>query len=84
VGGFANWSLTDPCPMNCAECGSPMTLLFTADSGEWHGSGGSWRPVEEPAGAPSDPTDVSIGRSYALYVFRCPASFDHPPATAMQ
>jgi hypothetical protein len=34
VGGFANWSLTDPYPMNCAECGTTMTLLFTADSGE--------------------------------------------------
>ncbi|WP_238007159.1 hypothetical protein KZZ52_37385 [Dactylosporangium sp. AC04546] len=84
VGGFANWSLTDPYPVDCAECGTPMTLLFTADSSEWHGTGGSWRPVEEPAGATSGPTDVVIGRSYALYIFRCPVSFDHPPATAMQ
>ena len=84
VGGFANWSLTDPHAMNCAECGTTMTLLFTADSSEWHGTGGSWRPVEEPAEASPNPTDVSIGRSYALYVLLCPASFDHPPATAMQ
>ena len=62
VGGFANWSLTDPHPMDCAECGTAMTLLFTADSGEWHGTDGSWRPVEEPAEAPPNPTDVSIGR----------------------
>ncbi|MEV0136626.1 hypothetical protein AB0H83_50410 [Dactylosporangium sp. NPDC050688] len=84
VGGFANWSLTDPHPMNCAECGTAMTLLFTADSSEWHGTGGSWRPMEEPPDVSSNPTDVSIGRGYALYVFRCPESYEHPPATAMQ
>ncbi|MCX4388181.1 hypothetical protein OG777_14740 [Micromonospora peucetia] len=84
VGGFANWGLTDPHPMDCTKCGTAMTLLFTADSSEWHGSGGSWRPVEDPAEAPRNPTDVSIGRSYALYIFRCPVSFDHPPATTMQ
>jgi hypothetical protein len=61
-----------------------MTLLFTADSNEWHGTGGSWRPVEEPARATAGPTDVCIGRGYALYVFCCPVSFDHPPTTAMQ
>jgi hypothetical protein len=84
VGGFANWSLTDPHPMDCAECGAAMTLLFTADSGEWHGADCSWRPVDEPESASPDPTDVSIGRGYALYVFRCPASFEHPPASTMQ
>ncbi|MEU8264204.1 hypothetical protein AB0C02_26715 [Micromonospora sp. NPDC048999] len=84
VGGFANWSLTDPQPMDCVECGTAMTLLFTADSSEWHGTGDSWRPVEDQPETSSNLTDVSIGRGYALYVFRCPASFDHPPATAMQ
>ena len=84
VGGFANWSLTDPHPMNCAECGASMTLLFTAASAEWHGQVSSWRPVEEPSDASPGTTDVTIGRGYALYVFGCPASFDHPPATAMQ
>lgn len=84
VGGFANWSLTDPHPVDCPECGTGMTLLFTADSSEWEGSGGSWRPIEEPVNASSNPTDVVIGRGYALYVFHCPVSFDHPPVTAMQ
>jgi hypothetical protein len=84
VGGFANWSLTDPYDMECAECGTAMTLLFTADSCEWQGTESSWQPVEEPAGASPISTDVTIGRGYALYVFRCPVSFDHPPATAMQ
>lgn len=84
VGGFANWSLTDPYPVNCAECGAAMTLLFTADSGEWAREGSSWRPVEEPVAASPNPTDVLIGRGYALYVLRCPTSFHHPFATAMQ
>ncbi|MEU4237393.1 hypothetical protein [Actinoplanes sp. NPDC026619] len=84
VGGFANWSLTDPHPVECADCGTAMTLLLTVDSAEWYGSDCSWRPVEEPVTASSGPTDVEIGRSYALYVFRCPVSFDHPSATAMQ
>ncbi len=84
VGGFASWSLTDPLPMNCDECRAPMTLLFTADSSEWQGTESSWRPVEEPEDTSPDPTNVTIGRGYALYVFRCPASFEHPPATTMQ
>ncbi|ATO13557.1 hypothetical protein CO540_06655 [Micromonospora sp. WMMA2032] len=84
VGGFANWSLTDPHPVDCAECGTPMTLLFTADSSEWYGTDGSWRPVEDLPGASARPTEVTIGRGYSLYVFRCPTSFDHPPATTMQ
>ncbi|MBB5866825.1 hypothetical protein F4553_000204 [Allocatelliglobosispora scoriae] len=84
VGGFAGWSLTDPLPMDCAECGAAMTLLFTAASGEWDGGNGSWRPVEEPETASCDPTGVTIGRGYSLHVFRCPASFEHPHSTAMQ
>ncbi len=84
VGGFASWSLSDPQPMNCDECGTAMTLLFTADSGEWQGMDSSWRPVQEPADADGGPTGVTIGRGYALYVFGCPVSFDHPPATVMQ
>jgi len=84
AGGFANWSLTDPYPMNCADCGTTMTLLFTADSGEWDGGSESWRPAEEPADAPHNPAGVTIGRGYSLYVFRCPASYGHPLATAMQ
>lgn len=70
--------------MNCAECSTAMTLLFTVDSGEWDGTDSSWRPVEEPPGASPVPTGVTIGRGYSLYVFRCPVSFDHPPATTMQ
>jgi hypothetical protein len=70
--------------MNGAECDTAMTLLFAADSGEWHGPDDSWRPMQEPTRARPDPTGVSIGRGYALYVFHCPVSFEHPTAPAMQ
>lgn len=91
LGGFASWHLTDPYPMDCDDCGTPMELLLTAASSEWDGGSGSWRPVEDAAepetGAlfgPNDPTGVQIGRSYSLWVFYCPRSFDHPVKTAMQ
>jgi hypothetical protein len=82
VGGFANWSLTEGRGRTCAACGAAMTLLFTAASCEWDLNVG-WRPVEEPD-APQNPVGVTIGRGHALYVFRCPASFAHPPAIDMQ
>ncbi|GIJ44167.1 hypothetical protein Val02_10530 [Virgisporangium aliadipatigenens] len=84
VGGFAHWGLTDWYAVTCKECGTSMTLLLTVASFEWNGTGGTWRPIEEPAGAGSNPTRVVIGRGYDLFVFRCPESFDHPHATAMQ
>ncbi|MBI5231020.1 MAG: hypothetical protein HY876_02520 [Coriobacteriales bacterium] len=83
VGGFADWSLTDPVPMSCAVCGADMTLLFTAASDEGSPTD-SWRAVDGPDEALTGAPDVQIGRGYSLYVFRCLASFAHPPATAMQ
>lgn len=83
VGGFANWSLTDPAPMNCTSCGADMALLFTADSGEGSPTD-TWRPVDAPHEAATKDPYVQIGRGYSLYVFRCIASFAHPPATAVQ
>jgi hypothetical protein len=70
--------------MDCGVCGAGMVLLFTADSSEWEGPAGSWRPVEEPEAASVGPTDVVIGRGYALYLFACPRSFEHPLGTTMQ
>jgi hypothetical protein len=84
VGGFANWSLTDPYPMDCGVCGAAMTLTFTAASGDWDGRDCSWRPSEEDPGASPDTAGVQIGRGYSLYAFRCSESFEHPPATAVQ
>ncbi|MEV5576743.1 hypothetical protein AB0L06_42530 [Spirillospora sp. NPDC052269] len=84
VGGYASWSLTDPYPMIC-DCGTDMELLLTVASGEWDG-GGSWRPVEDAAEerSASEPTGVVIGRGYSLWIFTCPASFDHPHGLSMQ
>ncbi|GIF04730.1 hypothetical protein [Actinoplanes siamensis] len=84
VGGYANWSLTDPHPMDCAVCGTGMILIFTAASADWNGMDCSWRPLEEDSDSSPDTVGVQIGRGYSLYTFRCPESFDHPPATAMQ
>jgi hypothetical protein len=84
VGGYANWSLTDPHPMDCAACGAGMVLLLSADSYEWNGPDRSWRPVDEPEGAAVNPTGVVIGRGYSLHVFICPRSYEHPLGTAMQ
>jgi hypothetical protein len=61
-----------------------MTLLLTADSSEIDGTDDTWRPIGGPADPPANPVQVVIGRGYSLYIFVCPASFDHPPATAMQ
>lgn len=89
IGGYASWSLTDPYPMVC-DCGTDMEVLLTIASGEWDGFGG-WRPVEDAAEpthhslpAPSNPTDVTIGRGYSLWIFTCPTSFDHPLRLSMQ
>ncbi|AGZ42536.1 hypothetical protein [Actinoplanes friuliensis] len=90
VGGFANWNLSDPRPMDCEECGTAMRLLLRVDSAEWDGEG-SWRPVEDADNgeflslqSPSTPTAVVIGRGYSLWIFTCPVSDDHPHRTAMQ
>jgi hypothetical protein len=82
AGGWADWSLTDPYPVVCDDCGQDMDLLLTIASFEWDGVG-SWRPLEDPVmgpsvPAPNEPTQVMIGRGYSMWIFTCPASFDHP------
>ncbi|WP_436850218.1 hypothetical protein [Streptomyces monashensis] len=47
TGGFASWHATDPYPMDCQTCRTPMHLLLTTDSSEWDGGSGSWRPLED-------------------------------------
>lgn len=85
AGGWASWSLTDPYPVTCDDCGRDMELLLTVASSEWDGEG-SWRPIEEDRDGPSahEPTRVSMGRGYRMYVFTCPASFEHPHQLVMQ
>ncbi|MFJ4094071.1 hypothetical protein ACIPYS_21030 [Kitasatospora sp. NPDC089913] len=65
VGGFASWHATDPYPMDCHTCRTPMHLLLTVDSSEWDGGSGGWKPLEERdllARQHATPTEVVVGR----------------------
>ncbi|MFJ3834984.1 hypothetical protein ACWGHM_26470 [Streptomyces sp. NPDC054904] len=87
VGGFASWHATDPYPMDCPTCATPMRLLLTVDSTEWDGGSGSWRPLEEDGLPPNPfatPTEVTVGRSGELNVFVCPDDPDHPHRLSIQ
>ncbi|MFD6876676.1 MULTISPECIES: hypothetical protein [unclassified Streptomyces] len=87
VGGFASWHATDPYPMDCPTCATPMRLLLTVDSTEWDGGSGSWRPLEEDGLPPhpfATPTEVTVGRSGELNVFVCPDDPDHPHRLSIQ
>ncbi|MEU1077265.1 MULTISPECIES: hypothetical protein [unclassified Streptomyces] len=81
VGGFASWHKTDPYPMDCRTCRTPMHLLLTIDSSEWDGGSGSWKPLEDRdllTHRYATPTGVTVGRFGELNVFACPTDPDHP------
>lgn len=81
VGGFASWHVTDPSPMVCLTCATPMELLLTIDSSEWDGGSASWKPLEERDLSPypfATPTKVRVGRDGELNIFECPADPGHP------
>ncbi|MFD7033540.1 hypothetical protein ACFWAR_36495 [Streptomyces sp. NPDC059917] len=81
VGGFASWHATDPYPVDCPTCRTPMRLLLTVDSSEWDGGSASWRPLEDrdlPTHRYATPTGVTVGGFGELNVFACPADPDHP------
>jgi hypothetical protein len=87
VGGFASWHTTDPSPMDCLACATPMVLLLTIDSSEWDGGSESWKPLEEgelPAHRSATPTKVIVGRAGELNVFTCPADPKHPHRWSIQ
>ncbi|MFG2820952.1 hypothetical protein ACGFX4_16185 [Kitasatospora sp. NPDC048365] len=87
VGGFASWHSTDPYPMDCQTCRTPMHLLLTIDSSEWDGGSGSWKPLEDqdlPTHRYATPTEVTVGRSGELNVFACPTDPDHPHRWSIQ
>ncbi|MEU9112842.1 hypothetical protein AB0D04_13905 [Streptomyces sp. NPDC048483] len=88
AGGFASWHLTDPGPMDCRTCATPMELLLTIDSSEWDGGSGSWMPQEEDPKAPTcesaTPTEVIVGRAGELNIFACPANPAHPHRWSIQ
>ncbi|MET8753866.1 hypothetical protein ABZW32_27760 [Streptomyces sp. NPDC004667] len=87
VGGFASWHLTDPAPMDCTACATPMELLLTVDSSEWDGGSGSWRPLEDRGPGvrvSSTPTEAVVGRWGELNVFACPSDPGHPHRWSIQ
>ncbi|MFD9337188.1 hypothetical protein ACFWBF_22705 [Streptomyces sp. NPDC060028] len=87
VGGFASWHRTDPSPMDCRACGTPMHLLLTVDTSEWDGGSQSWAPVEEqglPARVAAEPTAVVVGNHGELNVFACPTDPGHPHRWSIQ
>ncbi|MGW6708026.1 hypothetical protein ACWGDE_24480 [Streptomyces sp. NPDC054956] len=73
-----------PEELRCGECAAVGEPLLTVDHTEWHGENSGWRPVEEPQGASAAPTDVTVGRGYALQFYACPADPRHPPVTVVQ
>ncbi|TQE32177.1 hypothetical protein Sipo8835_21180 [Streptomyces ipomoeae] len=90
VGGYASWHLTDPYPMNCADCATPMELLLAIDSYEWDGRESSWTPMEDrgvtlPMRDVKTPTQVMVGRTGTGYVFICPTDpVAHPHRISVQ
>ncbi|MEU4091811.1 hypothetical protein [Streptomyces sp. NPDC026673] len=87
VGGFASWHTTDPAPMDCPTCTTPMHLLLTVDSSEWDGGSGSWTPLEErglPPHPHAAPTEVTVGRWGELNIFACPGNPAHPHRWSVQ
>ncbi|MET9624727.1 hypothetical protein ABZZ37_28710 [Streptomyces sp. NPDC006464] len=87
VGGFASWHLTDPAPVDCASCGTPMPPLLTVAGVECDGASHSWIPVEDRDAADDprviDPVGVYLGRGL-LRVHTCPADPDHPHRLSFQ
>ncbi|WP_225805345.1 hypothetical protein [Streptomyces sp. NK15101] len=87
VGGFASWHLTDPAPVDCAVCGTPMPPLLTVDKWECDGGSRSWLPLEDRDSADDpdviDPVGVYLGRGL-MRVHTCPVDPAHPHRLSFQ
>ncbi|MFE5808825.1 hypothetical protein [Streptomyces sp. NPDC056491] len=81
AGGHAAWNLTGPGAMDCDACGSPMELLLTVATNEWHADSRSWIPLED---GPRNPTGVVVGNHGRLNVFACPGDPAHPHGFSVQ
>lgn len=82
LGHGGNWGIINPYPIMC-ECGLEQLPLFTVDYES--GGDGAWQPIEE-AGLDeqhTDPVDVTIGRGFALQLYYCPESVEHPNRTVV-
>ncbi|ROO86681.1 hypothetical protein EDD29_4258 [Actinocorallia herbida] len=85
VGGWGDWSLTDHFEIVCPECGSRMDENLLLTLGGTEGDSDDRWLVERDRGAHhADDVGFTIGDDYALYVYPCPASFDHAPAIVIQ
>jgi hypothetical protein len=87
VGGYANWSVTDPSETPCPNCAGPTTLTLVVDSKEYDGgTRDRWRPVQEqhlewadPERFDSqEPTGIQTGGWGALRIFTCQRCPDTP------
>ncbi|MDV5143629.1 hypothetical protein R1T08_04845 [Streptomyces sp. SBC-4] len=87
TGGFASWHLTDPAPVDCPACGTPMPPLLTVARVECDGASRSWLPVEDRAAADDprviDPVGVYLGRGL-MRVHTCPTDPTHPHRLSFQ
>ncbi|KOG33012.1 MULTISPECIES: hypothetical protein [Streptomyces] len=87
VGGFASWHLTDPSPVDCAVCATPMPPLLTVDKWECDGGSGSWLPLEDRDSTDDpdviDPVGVHLGRGL-MRIHTCPTDPKHPHRLSFQ
>ncbi|MFI8763516.1 hypothetical protein ACIGN6_01120 [Streptomyces sp. NPDC053792] len=87
AGGFASWHLTDPRPMGCPACGTPMPPLLTVATVECDGASRSWLPVEDRDAADDprviDPVGVYLGRGL-MRIHTCPTDPTHPHRLSFQ
>ncbi|OKJ94562.1 hypothetical protein AMK26_32585 [Streptomyces sp. CB03234] len=89
TGGWTRWSLTDPKPRPCPECGTEEVPLLTIASWEWDGGSGTWIAEEEPANPAPPPrggnfTLIDIVGGYDLQLHACPADPSRPHIELVQ
>ncbi|MFC7887264.1 hypothetical protein ACFUVV_36020, partial [Streptomyces sp. NPDC057376] len=92
TGGWSRWSLTDPAPRSCPECGTEALPLLTVATLEWDAGSESWAPEEErtnptpllPGTPPANFTLIGTARGSNLQLHGCPADPSHPHIELVQ